>query len=71
MRLYDSRKRILVTGGAGFVGSHPYDRLQRCPDIMRARNLLNREPTIPLTEGLVPTIAYFRELLAEHEAMAG
>lgn len=27
VRLYDSRKRVLVTGGAGFLGSHLMDRI--------------------------------------------
>ena len=26
-RLHESRKRVLVTGGAGFLGSHLIDRL--------------------------------------------
>jgi UDP-glucuronate decarboxylase len=35
------------------------DPKQRQPDITRARHLLGWEPTIPLREGLVKTIAYF------------
>ena len=46
------------------------DPMQRCPDITRARNLLDWTPTIPLAEGLVPTIAYFRALLSEQQAAA-
>ncbi|MDF1721395.1 MAG: SDR family oxidoreductase [Minwuia sp.] len=46
------------------------DPMQRCPDITRARNLLGWAPTKPLAEGLVPTIAYFRSLLAQHQAAA-
>ncbi|WP_400087449.1 UDP-glucuronic acid decarboxylase family protein [Yoonia sp. R78084] len=39
-RLYDSRKRILVTGGAGFVGSHLIDRLlEQGHDILCVDNL--------------------------------
>jgi UDP-glucuronate decarboxylase len=39
-RLYESRKRILVTGGAGFLGSHLIDRLiKQGHDVLCADNL--------------------------------
>lgn len=40
------------------------DPMQRQPDISRAKDLLGWEPTIPLDQGLVKTIEYFRERLA-------
>ena len=72
--IYDSRKRILVTGGAGFLGSHLIDRLlrrdpkQRRPNIAQAKAQLDWEPNVPLEEGLARTVAYFRDLLPELEA---
>jgi nucleoside-diphosphate-sugar epimerase len=36
----------------------------RQPDLTIARSVLNWEPKVPLEEGLVKTIAYFRDLLA-------
>jgi UDP-glucuronate decarboxylase len=39
------------------------DPMQRCPDITRARRLLDWEPCIQLEEGLGETIAYFESLL--------
>ena len=39
------------------------DPTQRKPVIDKARDILGWEPTIPLREGLVRTIAYFDELL--------
>ena len=37
------------------------DPIRRQPDITKAKNVLGWEPTIPLTEGLATTIAYFKE----------
>lgn len=39
------------------------DPTQRCPDIERARELLNWEPRIQLDEGLDRTIEYFRKVV--------
>lgn len=39
------------------------DPIRRCPDITRARTLLNWEPKTPLREGLVQTIDWFRRVL--------
>ncbi|RAI43659.1 UDP-glucuronic acid decarboxylase family protein [Rhodoplanes roseus] len=39
------------------------DPRQRCPDIGLAREKLGWAPTVSLADGLVPTIAYFREAL--------
>lgn len=55
--------RILATGGAGFIGSHPSDSQQRQPDLSKAKALLNWEPKVALADGLKETIAYFRHSL--------
>jgi UDP-glucuronate decarboxylase len=39
------------------------DPKQRQPDLTLAKRLLNWEPTIALEQGLVPTVAYFRQSL--------
>ena len=38
------------------------DPLQRCPDISKAKQLLNWEPIITLQEGIEKTISYFKNL---------
>ncbi len=40
------------------------DPKQRCPDINRAKAALRWKPTVPLNEGLVKTIAYFKNQLS-------
>jgi UDP-glucuronate decarboxylase len=39
------------------------DPLQRCPDISKAKDVLGWEPKIPLREGLVRTIEYFKTVI--------
>ncbi len=41
------------------------DPTQRCPEITRAKESLNWEPTVKLEKGLIPTIAYFESFLRE------
>ena len=55
---------IELTGSKSRVEEHPLpadDPRQRQPDIRRARELLDWEPTVPLVEGLQKTIAYFED----------
>lgn len=64
-----------LTGARGPLVHLPLpkdDPLQRRPDITRAHNLLGWAPKVALREGLLPTIAYFRqELLAQQRISAG
>jgi len=41
------------------------DPRQRCPDITKARELLDWSPQVPLATGLQNAVAYYRELLQE------
>jgi len=45
------------------------DPRQRQPDITKAKALLQWQPTVNLEDGLEPTIAYFRHLLAHRKAL--
>ncbi|WP_321491141.1 UDP-glucuronic acid decarboxylase family protein [uncultured Hyphomonas sp.] len=57
-----------LTGSTSQIVNRPLpsdDPRQRQPDISKAKAALNWEPTIPLAEGLKPTIEYFRNEIAE------
>ncbi|MDX1594988.1 MAG: UDP-glucuronic acid decarboxylase family protein [Gammaproteobacteria bacterium] len=57
---------LVLTGSASTVESRPLpadDPVQRRPDITLARERLGWEPKVKLSEGLRPTVAYFRRLL--------
>jgi dTDP-glucose 4,6-dehydratase len=62
-----------AAGGGGSIVFKPLpkdDPRQRRPDITRARTLLGWEPRVSLEEGLLETLAYFREVLGLHSAGA-
>jgi UDP-glucuronate decarboxylase len=62
---------IRLTGSASTMVFRPApvdDPRQRQPDITKARGRLGWEPTIPLEQGLVHTIAYFDKLLSKGAA---
>jgi nucleoside-diphosphate-sugar epimerase len=58
-----AREIIRATGSRSKIVFRPLpqdDPRQRRPDIGRARALLKWEPRVPLAEGIVKTIEYFR-----------
>jgi UDP-glucuronate decarboxylase len=63
-----AEKVIAMTGSQSEIIEAPLpsdDPTQRQPDITLARSKLGWEPEIQLEQGLVQTIAYFQQLLAE------
>ena len=67
---FAERVRKLVGASAPIV-FHPLpqdDPKQRCPDIAKAKRLLNWEPKITLEDGLQRTYEYFRAQLAQSTA---
>ena len=63
-----AQKTLELTGSSARLVFNPLpqdDPQQRCPDISRAKRLLDWQPTVPLTTGLKETIRYFKEKLRQ------
>ncbi len=59
---------VELTESASEIAFEPLpvdDPQTRQPDITRARNTLDWEPTVPLKHGLDKTIGYFRSLIGQ------
>jgi len=68
-----AEKVLELTGSASKMVLRPIpadDPRQRQPDISRAREVLDWEPTVALDEGLRRTITYFDDLLSNNEVRA-
>jgi UDP-glucuronate decarboxylase len=64
---------LRLTGSRSALVYRPLPRddpMQRCPDITRARTLLDWKPRVQLEQGLLRTIEYFDRLLARPRATA-
>jgi nucleoside-diphosphate-sugar epimerase len=66
VRLCGTESRLRL----GARPERPGDLTHLVTSTRRASELLDWHPTIPLTEGLVRTIAWYRERLAERSAHA-
>ncbi len=63
-----AEKVIVLTGSQSKISFHPLpcdDPQQRQPDISLAKSLMSWEPRTSLDDGLIKTITYLDELLAE------
>jgi UDP-glucuronate decarboxylase len=61
-----AQKTLELTGSPARLVFKPLpqdDPRQRCPDITKAKKLLDWQPTVPLITGLQETIRYFKEKL--------
>jgi UDP-glucuronate decarboxylase len=68
-----AQKTLELTGSPARLVFKPLpqdDPKQRCPDITKAKRLLNWQPTVPLNTGLQETIRYFKEKLQQLAASA-
>jgi UDP-glucuronate decarboxylase len=54
-------KHTGLNSGIDYLPLPPDDPTRRQPDITRAQQTLGWEPTVPLEQGLITTIAHFRE----------
>lgn len=66
-----AEKVIAQTGSRSTIEYKPLptdDPVQRCPDLSRARQLIDWQPKVPLEQGLKHTIDYFEESLARSTA---
>ncbi|HET7056431.1 MAG TPA: GDP-mannose 4,6-dehydratase, partial [Thermomicrobiales bacterium] len=62
---------LKITGSTSELVFKPLpqdDPTRRRPDIGKAKRLLDWEPVVSLAEGLVPTLAFFEQVLAESAA---